>query len=89
MTKRSGKGNRPHRVNLCRWAKPPSGKDGYRGTAGGRLALFAFSWADLQALTGLEPRKLQRMARVGKFDPRDLESVANLWHGLTCAAVAP
>lgn len=75
-------GNQAHRVNLCRWAKPG------RKSASGRLQLFAFSWQDLAVLLNGDVRKLQRLAKLGAFDPRDLASIAAYWHVTTCAATA-
>lgn len=43
------------------------------------MQLFAYSWQDVSVLLGMEPRKAQRLAREGKFDPRDLESLARFW----------
>lgn len=73
--------NRPHRVILCRHAKPPSGRDEAtnRGTAGGRLQLFAFSWADVGVLLDLQPETARKLARAGRFDPTDLASIAAYW----------
>lgn len=67
-----GTGNRSHRVNLCRWARPGGAREG-------RLKLFAFGWLDLSMLLAVDVRKVQRMARSGVFDPLDLASVAAFW----------
>jgi hypothetical protein len=60
---------RAHRVILCRHAKPR------RKREGGRVALFAFSWADLAVLFGLKVPTVQKLAKAGAFDPADLESI--------------
>lgn len=74
-------GNRPHRVTLCRWAKPNSGvrDESTREGVGGSVRLFAFSWQDLAVLLGVKSETAQKLAADGAFDPQDLESIAAFW----------
>ena len=63
------KRNKPHRVNLCRFAKP-----GRKGD-GGRVALFAFSFRDVAEVLGLKVPTVQKLAKKGAFSMTDLESI--------------
>lgn len=63
------KRNKPHRVTLCRFAKP-----GRKG-AGGRVALFAFSFRDVAAVLDLQVATVQKLAKKGAFQMTDLESL--------------
>jgi hypothetical protein len=63
------KRNKPHRVTLCRFAKP-----GRKGE-GGRVALFAFSFRDVAELLDLKVATVQKLAKKGVFSMDDLESL--------------
>lgn len=73
--------NNRHRVNLCKHAKPASGKGtgelapGIARGKGGRKDLYAFSWIDLADAFAMPVEKVQRMSRAGQFDPTDIFSV--------------
>lgn len=76
MLKRlTGKINRhkPHRVALGTEARPRK-----RGT-GGRVALFAFSFADYARVLDVEVETVRKLAKAGKFDPTNLGSFLALY----------
>lgn len=70
MGRRRGKPRRV--VTLCKYVDGSPGKKG-------RRQLFAFGWDDVAALLGVHVKTAQLAARNGRFDPRDLESLAAEW----------
>ena len=70
-------------VTLCKWTVQRHADQDDRGRiigVGRSGQLFAFSWRDLSVLFGVQVETAQRMARSGKFDPRDLGSVVELYN---------
>lgn len=53
--------------------------EGKRRGTGRSGQLFAFGWRDVAALLGVKVDTAQKMAAGGRFDPRDLASIAAFW----------
>ena len=65
-----GSSKKPHYVTLCRHANPTRGK-----SRGRSVALFAFSYADVADVLGVQVATVQKLAKKGAFQMDDLESL--------------